>query len=328
MTRSTRLAVLTGLDGTGDSASVQSTVQSVAAMLSRSGVKVDPDRLRTRNVAAVMIKAVLPPFAAPGSTLDVVVSSLGDAKSLRGGSLMIAPLRAVNGEVYAVASGELIVGGFAASGSGTTVTKNHPTVGRIPGGGIVERAVEVELGADNRIVWLLNQADFTTANRLAAVIAKEGLGATALDSHRVRVVLSESQRANLIPLIARIEALTLESDAIAKVVINPRTGTVVMGANVRLSPVALAHGGLEVSVASRNEVVQPGAFAGGTTAGIRNAEVKATEAGGALHLVKGSANLGELVAALNALGVKPSDLIDILQAIRSAGALNAELEVL
>ncbi len=319
--------IVTGLDGTGDSARSTFTVQSVAAMLSRSGVKVAPEMLRTKNVAAVMVTAMLPPFATPGSTLDVTVSSLGDAKSLRGGSLMLTPLLGVDGKIYAMSSGELAVGGFSASGGGSSVSKNHATAGRIPSGATIEQHVGIDLTGLTELIWVLHDADFTTASNMAAAISKTGVAASARDGRHVVIPVGEDRRADIVGLIAAVESVAFTTDAVAKVILNARTGTVVMGANVRIAQVALAHGGIEVEIATKNEVVQPGALAGGTTAGVRNAQVTAREKEGGVKLVKPTASLGDLVTALNALGVKPSDLIDILQAIKAAGALGATIEV-
>lgn len=319
--------LVVGLNGTGDSSQTLFTVQSISAMLSRMGMRVDPKLLRTRNVAAVMVTARLAAFATPGSKTDVVVSSVGDARSLRGGTLILTPLKAVNGEVYATAQGTLTVGGFSAGRAGSTVTKNHPTVGRVPSGGTIEREVSVALSGRKQLVYVLKQADFTTASNVAQAITQAGAKAQAMDSRRIVVTIPAAQQKNPVALIAKIEVATVQTDAVAKVVMNARTGTVVMGAHVRLGMVALAHGGLQVEIASDNDVVQPGPLAKGQTRGLRNSTVKAKEVKGSIKLVKRTATLGDLVAALNTLGVSPRDLIDILQAVRQAGGLEAEIEV-
>jgi flagellar P-ring protein precursor FlgI len=197
--------IVTGLDGTGDSARSTFTVQSVAAMLSRSGVKVAPEMLRTKNVAAVMVTAILPPFATPGSTLDVTVSSLGDAKSLRGGSLMLTPLLGVDGKIYAMASGELSVGGYSASGGGSSVSKNHATAGRIPSGATIEQPVGIDLTGLTELVWVLHDADFTTARNMADAITKAGVAASARDGRHVVIPVGEDRRADIVGLIAAVE---------------------------------------------------------------------------------------------------------------------------
>ncbi len=319
--------LVVGLNGTGDSNQTLFTVQSVSAMLSRMGMRVDPKMLRTRNVAAVIVTAKLAAFAMPGTKTDVVVSSIGDARSLRGGTLVLTPLKAVNGEVYATAQGPLSVGGFSAKKAGSSVTKNHPTVGRVPSGATIEREVGVELKGQKQLVYILKQADFTTASNVAAAITQTGAKAQAVDSRRIVVTVPDNSQDNPVPLIARIEIAKVKTDTVAKVVMNARTGTVVMGTNVRLGMVALAHGGLQVEIAADNEVVQPGTLAKGKTAKLRNATIKAKETKSSIRLVKRTASLGDLVSALNAMGVSPRDLIDILQAVRQAGALEAEIEI-
>jgi flagellar P-ring protein precursor FlgI len=319
--------IVVGLDGTGDSAQSLFTVQSVVAMLSRMGIRVDPASLRTKNAAAVMVTAKLPPFATPGTEIDVIVSSMGDSKSLKGGTLLLTPLKAVDQKVYAMAQGPMAVGGYSAQNGGTRVVKNHPTVGRIPGGASIERALGIKLEGRSELVYQLKVADFTTASNVAIAITKSGVKARALDARRISVEVPEDQRDEPVALIAKVESVTVVTDTAARIVINARTGTVVMGANVRLNAVALAHGGLQVEVDTSNSVSQPGQFAGGNSRRVRNSRVNAVEGGGRVHLVEKTASLGDLVEALNRLGVSPRDLIDIVQAMRSAGALDAELEI-
>ncbi len=319
--------IVVGLHGTGDSQQSQFTVQSVVAMLSRMGTKVDPASLRTKNAAAVMVTATLPPFATSGTAIDVVVSSMGDAKSLKGGTLLLAPLKAVDQQVYAVAQGPLSVGGFSASGSGSKVTKNHPTVGRIPGGATIERSLAVKLEGRAELVYQLKTADFTTAKNVAEAITKAGAKAKAVDARRIVVEVPEDKRKEPVALIASIESAAVETDSVARVVINARTGTVVMGARVRIDTVALAHGGLQVEIEAQNSVSQPNALAAGQTVGVRNSRVNAKEKGAAIELLEKTASLGQLVEALNKLGVTPRDLIDIVQALRAAGALDAVVEI-
>jgi len=323
----TGYGLVVGLHGSGDTQQSQFTVQAVVAMLSRMGIRVDPTALRLRNVAAVMVTAKLPPFAQSGNRIDVVVSSMGDARSLAGGTLILTPLKAVDSQVYAMAQGPLAVGGFEAAGAGSRLQKNFPNVGRIPSGGSVERGVPMDLAGRESLVYLLHDSDFTTAQKMAEAIKAAGVEARAVDSRQVVVDVPEAQRQNPVELIAKVEAVDFETDVNARIVLNARTGTVVMGSNVRLGNVALAHGGLQVEVQAQNAVSQPNPLTQGQGVGVQNAQVNATEARSSVHLVEGGASLAELVQALNALGVTPRDLIDVLQAMKSAGALNAELEI-
>lgn len=315
-----------GLNGSGDTQQALYTNQALAGLMTREGLRLDPIQVRTRNVALVRVTASLPPFATPGTRVDVTVSSVGDARSLRGGVLELAPLRDANNTMFVMAGGSLAVGGFSASGAGSTVTKNHPTVGRISGGGIIRREFIPELPKE-RLIWALHRADYTTAQNMAVAFDKAGLTSAALNSRQVQIQVPEEKRGNIVKLIAEMESLEIEVDNIAKVVINPRTGTVVMGANVSIGPVALAHGGLQVTVSAQNDVSQPNALATGQSTRLSNASVAADDVAGRVHLVEKTADLKQLVTALNALGVTPNDLIDILQALRQAGALNAEIEV-
>ena len=324
----TGYGLVVGLNGTGDSQQSQFTTQSIVAMMSRMGMRLDAATLRTKNVAAVMVTADLPPFSMPGARIDVVVSSMGDAKSLTGGTLLITPLKGVDGKVYSMSQGPLTVGGYSAGGAGSSVSKNHPTVGRIPSGATVEVPVGIALKDTKRLTYILRDSDFTTAQNVALAISAVGVKASAVDGRRVIVEIPEKDQANPVPLIARIEIAQVSVDVSAKVVLNARTGTVVMGANVQVGTVALAHGALHVEIIAANDVSQPNQFGQGQTVGVQNAEVKATEVRGAVRIVRGEgATLDQLVAALNLLGVSPRDLIDILQAMKSAGALNAEIEV-
>jgi len=280
-------------------------------------------------VAAVMVTADLPPFLRPGTKMDVLVSSLGDSRSLQGGTLLQTPLQAANGQVYAVAQGSLSVGGFTAGGGGTTVTKNHTTVGRIPGGGIVEQGVPTTLANDGTLDVLLSNPDFTTAVRVAqAVDSKFGEGsATALDAATVQVK-ADPQR-NVTALIADIGELTVAQSSVAKVVVNERTGTVVIGGSVQLSPVAVAHGNLSVEISTEFQVSQPGAFSKtGQTVVVPQTTVEAREEQARLMKLQPGATLDELVRALNELKVTPRDIVAILQALKEAGALHAELEII
>ena len=323
--------LVVGLQKTGDDQMILFTVQSLTSMLSRMGVKVDPTDIRARNVAAVMVTATLPPFATIGNTLDIQISSIGNAKSLLGGTLLMTPLRGADGEVYAMAQGSLIIGGYAFAGAGgTSIQKNHPTVGRIPGGAIIEREVKVDINTRSRIVLSLFGEDFTTASRVAEVINQflSGPYAKANNSRSVTVQVPAEYQSKVVGLIARIENLQVQTDRRAKVVLNERTGTVVMGADVRISTIAISHGSLKIHISARRTVSQPQPFAAGRTVVTPESEIQAVEEGGGLLIVNEGVSIGDVVMALNAIGVTPRDLIDILQAIKAAGALEADMVIL
>ncbi|MBI4819605.1 MAG: flagellar basal body P-ring protein FlgI [Deltaproteobacteria bacterium] len=350
-----------GLAGTGDGADVQISRQAVQMMLKRLGTHVDGGRLNLANVASVVVTADLPAFAAAGQRLDVTVSSIGNAKSLQGGTLLMTPLKGADLVVYAVAQGPVSVGGFTAGGSsGSRIEKNHTTVGRVPGGAIVERNVEGSLPISELEINLRNP-DFTTAVRVAkaldAELSKllqadrgtilgggsdskspdetertEGLGADgkmaeARDAGTVIVKLPESLRGKTAIVMATLEGTEVEPDQPARVVVNERTGTVVLGDRVRLAPVAIAHGGLTLEVHETPQPSQPGPFSSGRTTVVPSTQLDAREVTGELRTVPQGASLGEVVRGLNALGMSPRDLIAILQAIKSAGALRAELVI-
>jgi len=325
--------IVVGLSGTGDKArSSPFTPQAIASMLQRLGVAVAAERLNSKNVAAVMVTAKLPPFTKPGATLDVTVSSLGDATTLQGGTLLLTPLLGPDGRVYALAQGPLSVGGGVATGAGgDSVQKNHPTVGRVPRGALVEREVPVTLDTTT-VTFALARADFTTAVRLADAVnhAVESPVARAVDPSTVNVQVPEEERARLMEFVARIELATLKVDEPARVVINERTGTVIMGSEVRISTVAVSHGNLTIQIKEEKLVSQPPPFSpsGATTVVVPKSEVTVKEESGNLGVVPESASIGDVVQALNALGVTPRDLISILQAISQAGALHADLEIM
>ena len=330
-TRSNQLVgygIVVGLDGSGDTQQAIFTVQSVANMLQKFGIAVPANKMKVKNVAAVMVTADLPPFVRPGSKIDVVVSSLGDAKSLQGGTLLQTPLQAANGGVYAVAQGSISIGGFTAGGGGTQVTKNHPTAGRIPEGAIVEQGVPMALTDGKAMNVLLNNPDFTTAARIAqAVNEKLGPGsASALDPATVRVTSSDPS--NIVGLVAQIGELTVIQSTVAKVIVNERTGTVVIGGDVKLSPVALSHGNLNIEISTEFQVSQPAPVSTGQTAVVPQQTVKATEQNARLMNLQPGTTLEDLVRALNELKVTPRDTIAILQALKQAGALHAELEII
>ena len=322
--------LVVGLEGSGDSQQTKFTAQSMANMLETYGVNVPGDKIKVKNAAAVMVTASLPPFARPGTTIDVVVSSLGDARSLQGGTLLQAPLRAANGDIYAVAQGPVSIGGFSAGGGGSSVSKNHATAGRVPGGAIVERETQTDLALDDTISIALNRNDFTTASRVASAI-NEKLGAyfaTAMDGNTVSVSVPSEYRSSVVPLIAQLESVEVTTDTCAKVVVNERTGTVVIGAQARISPVAVTHGSLTVEIARDYAVSQPEPISPGETVVVPQTSVDVTENDAYLMTVESGSSIEELVRALNALNVTPRDLIAILQAIQEAGALQAKLEVI
>ena len=340
--------LVVGLNGTGDSGQARFTLQSTAAMLRRLGATIDPSMIQTKNAAAVMITATLPAHAQPGTHLDVTVSSLGNARSLLGGTLLQTPLLGADRNVYAVAQGPVIIGGFSAGGgSGSSVSLNHVTAGRVPAGAIVEREVPMHAIDGDMIELSLRDPSFVTASRIVHAIEGElGEGmARAVDSGRVQVRIPEAYRRDRVGLVATIQMLEVEPDAPSRVVIDERTGTVVLGGDVSIGEVAIAQGGLTIEIEERFDVAQPNAFGAGQTAVVPDTEVRASvssdlappstptdanrgvSGNGALAHVPSQATLRDVVAALNALGAGPRDLIAIFQALRSAGALQAELEV-
>lgn len=325
--------LVVGLQGTGDMGRAELTVQTVSSMLIREGIRVDKRMLQQMNVAAVMVTAELPPFAAAGQRIDVTVSSMGNARSLQGGTLLMAPLKAADGQVWAVAQGALTLGGWAVDGNfGNTASKNHVTAGRIPEGALVERTMKVKLQGKDHVMLHLRQPDFTTAVKMAqainTAIGSSAQVAKAQDATSVRVEIPENMREDVASYIAGIEILEVQPDAVARVIINERTGTVVLGGEVKVRPCAVAHGNLKVNVGTSYNASQPAPILGqGQTVVTPQVDVNAKEASGQVKAVPASANIVEVVAALNALGVTPRDLVAILQAMKAAGALDARLEV-
>ena len=321
--------LIVGLDSTGDTNGTLFTAQSVASMLERFGVTVPATAIKVKNVAAVMVTCQLPAFARSGSTLDVQVSSIGDAKSLQGGTLLQTPLRAGNGGVYAVAQGAVSVGGFTASGGGSSQTKNHVTAGRVPGGALVEQEVPTTLAGDaGALLITLHQADFTTAARVAQAINRAPLGLTARAADAGTVEISMPGGADPVLTIAGIETLPVTTDTVARVIVNERTGTVVIGGNVSVSACAIAHGALSVKIRARPGVSQPNPLSDrGRTVVVPNTRIDARDEGGRIQTVPAAATVDQVVRALNALGVTPRDLIAILQALKASGSLKAELEI-
>ncbi len=318
-----------GLAGTGDSNKSVNTIQSIINTLRSFGVVVDQTKLQSKNAAAVMISAKLPAFIKPGDTIDVTVSSMGDAKSLAGGTLIQTPLRAANGSVYAVAQGAVTTGGFSAGGTGANVQKNFPTVGLISSGAIVEREVPFQLGANGQFNLALSRPDFTTANRIMeAISSRFGNIAVARDPGTVTIRVPGAFVQDMVSFVAAIEELRIKPDEVARVVINERTGTIVMGSNVSIDEVAVAQGGLTIKITKTRDVIQPAPFSQGRTATAPRETVKAQEANGNLLVLPSTASVGDVVAALNSVGATPRDIITILQAMKAAGALHAEMELI
>ena len=324
--------LMVGLDGSGDQTmQTPFTTQSLNNMLGQLGVTVPAGtNMQLKNVAAVMVTATLPPFARPGQTIDITVSSLGNAKSLRGGTLLMTPLKGADGQVYALAQGNMVVGGAGASANGSKVQINQLSAGRIPAGAIVERGVDSPLGGGGSLMLELNLSDFGTAQLATDAINRSfGAGtATALDARVIQVV-APAQPEERVGFLARLQNLDVSpAQAVAKVVINARTGSVVMNQNVRLGDCAVAHGNLSVVINTEPVISQPNPLSGGATVATQKSQIEITQAGGALQVVRGGASLADVIKGLNALGANPQDLVSILQAMKAAGALRAELEII
>ena len=322
--------LVVGLNGTGDTLQNSAfTLQSLQAMLERLGVNTRAAQLNTKNVAAVMVTARLPAFAASGSPIDVMVSALGDAKSLLGGTLLVTPLLGADGEAYAVAQGTVQTGSVSASGAaGTTVTRGVPTAGRIASGAVVEREVQFQLASLGQMRMTLKNPDFTTSRRIADVINLRFPGAAVSDNPTI-VTVKPPAGQDMVSFVTTIEQMEVEPDLAARVVIDEVSGVIVMGSEVRISTVAIAQGNLTISVQETPQVSQPGAFSQGQTKVTPQSQVKIEEEKGKqLLMVGGAASLSTLVSGLNALGVTPRDMISILQTIKAAGALQADIQVL
>lgn len=324
--------LVVGLDGTGDSSSQPFTVQSLTNMLAQLGVVIPPNiKPQLKNAAAVIVSADLPAFAKPGQTIDVTVSSIGNSKSLRGGTLLMSPLKGADGQVYAIAQGNLVVGGFGADGAdGSRLVVNVPSVGRVPGGATVERTVPNPFDSSDSLTLNLNDADFTTATRVVESINRT-MGkntAMALDggSVKVRAPLEVDKK---VMFVAMLENLQVEpGEAPARVIINSRTGTVVIGNHVRVMPAAVSHGSLTVTITEAYGVSQPAPFSDGETVVVPNSGVQVTEEGSPMFLFEPGTTLNDVVRAVNQVGAAPGDLVAILEALKVAGALRAELLVI
>jgi flagellar P-ring protein precursor FlgI len=325
--------LVVGLQGTGDTLdNAAFTRQSLIGMLERLGVNTRDGTLKPKNIAAVMVTARLPAFARRGTKIDVVVSALGDSSSLNGGTLMVTPLVGADGEVYSVAQGQVGTGGFAASGAASSVTKGVPTSGRIANGANVEREVAFDMGRMETVQITMRNPDFTTARRVAQAI-NSYLGtemARPVDPGTVRLQVPDRYRGDTVAMLTDIEQLRVQPDQLARVVIDERTGTIVMGENVRISTVAIAQGNLTIRITETPQVSQPSPFsATGTTEVVPRTDIQVDEGAGAkMSVLSNGVTLQEMVTGLNALGIGPRDLITILQAIKAAGALQAEIEVM
>jgi len=320
--------IAVGLNGSGDRQQTIFSMQTLANVLRKMGVQAPANLILTRNVASVFVTATLPPFAAPGARIDINVASTGDAKSLEGGTLLLTPLYGPDGQVYAVAQGQLVLGGYTGGGQGNLVQVNHPTSGRIPGGAIIERGLAVDLSQMKKVSFLLQQSDFTTAENTAGVINK-ALGrqiATAIDSRRVELNV---EGRNVPELIAEVEDLPVVVSQHARVVINERTGTVVMGGKVTLGACSVLHGSLSIAVSTQFEVSQPTPFApNGQTLVVPQTKVETKEQPAHRLELNEGATVQDLVNGLQAIGATARDIVAILEAVRAAGALNAELIVI
>lgn len=322
--------LVVGLNKTGDRRQTIFSAQTLANMLERFGVAVSPDEIKIENIAAVIVTAQLGPYTPAGAQIDVTASSIGDARSLQGGTLVPTSLRAPDGQAVAMAQGPLSIGGFGAGSGDNSVQVNHLTVGRIPGGGLVQSARISALPVTGAIRLGLRDPDFISAGRVARAVNME-LGVTAarvIDAGAVTIDVPEQYRTSLPELIARLEPLPITIDVVARVVINERTGTVVMGGDVRLGPAAVAHGNLSVRIATQNEVSQPAPFSQGQTTTVPQTELDVAEGQAQLVTLDAGATLADVVRALNTLGVTPRDIIAVMQALKAAGALRAELVIL
>lgn len=324
--------LVVGLNGTGDTQRSTFTLQSVTSMLKRFGITVPQADLRLRNVGAVMVTASVSGSAKEGTSTDVVVSSMGDATSLQGGTLLMTPLSGIDGTVYATAQGPLSVGGMSIKANGSEIRRNHTAAGRIPAGAMVEKSVSNGVKPDSTVSIILSQPDYTTASRIAeAVNAKLGQGgALALDGSSVRIAVPQQYQAEgkMVDFISIIELLEINPDVTAKVIVNERTGTIVVGGNVSILPVAISHGGLNIEIESVPVISQPNAFSQGQTVATQLSMLGVGEDSSAVVALNGAATVQDVAKALNSLRVSPRDIISIFQALKEAGALKAELIII
>jgi flagellar P-ring protein precursor FlgI len=322
--------LVVGLNGTGDRRQTYFPTQTLANMLERSGVKIDPDYVRVRNIAAVMVTATLPPFIRQGSRVDVTVSSIGDAQSIQGGILIMTPLQAANSQVYVTAQGAVTTGGYQAGSNRNRVQLNHPTVGRVPNGGLVEKDVAVDFTGKSMLHLVLNQSDFTTVSRAVHAI-NESSGASvasAIDGRTITISVPADYRDRIVEFMSVIENATMEVDRPARVVINEKTGTIVLGKEVKIAEVSIIHGSLSLQVGTVFNVSQPLPFSRGKTEIVPETDISVQEDKGQTVQLHEGASVEEIVRALNTIGASPRDVIAILQAIKAQGALQAELEII
>ena len=324
--------IVVGLDRTGDGTKSEFTIQSIVNMLERFGLQVDPKQIKPKNVAAVMVTAELSPYSRPGSRVDVLVSSISDATSLQGGVLLMTPLLGVDGEVYIQVQGAVSVGGVSAGGDGGSVSQNHTLVGRIPGGGVALQRSPIRMEDNGLVTFLLRNPDFTTASRIASVLNDEFNQpiAMVLDAGTIeaRVPPEMYGASSTVEFISRSESLEIVPDVPARVVINERTGTVVVGSKVRLSQVAITHGALSISITPTTQVSQPGPFSQGTTQTVESNQIQVEAEGASMVVLDETPDVESVAKALNALGVKPRDVVAIFQALKQAGALQADLVII
>ena len=324
--------LVVGLDGTGDSSSSTFTTQSVLNMMERFGISVSPGRLSVKNVAAVIVTAELPFLAKAGSRIDVLVSSLGDAKSIANGTLLPTPLTAPNGEMYVLVQGPVSVGGFSVSaGGGNSVQKNHPTVGRVPNGGLITKTPPSSYSSEviaRSLQLVLNEPDFTTATRMVSAInAQFQNTAQSIDASAVKITVPQAEK-DIVAFLSRLENLTVTPASQAMIVINERTGTIVVGSQVRIAPVAVSHSNLTIQIKTEEEVSQPSPLSGGDTIVTSKEDIEVQEGNPELQVIRGGASIDDVVRALNLIGIAPRDMIIILQAIKQAGALHARLVIM
>jgi flagellar P-ring protein precursor FlgI len=322
--------LVVGLNGTGDRRQTYFSTQTLANMLERSGLTVSADQIRVKNIAAVMVTAVLPPFVRKGSQIDITVSSIGDAENIQGGVLIMTPLRAANGEAYVVAQGQLALGGFGAGAGGNRVQTGHPTVGRIPNGGLVEKEVPVDIAGKTQLNLVLHESDFTSASRAVKVI-NESVGrpvAAALDGRTIAIKVPEDYANRIVDFIAVVENAKVNVDFPARVVVNERTGTIVLGKDVRIASVSIIHGNLSLQVGTVLEVSQPAPWSLGKTTVVPQTTLSAQEDKARGVTLRDGASVEEVVRALSSIGAAARDIIAILQAIKASGALRAELEII
>ena len=323
--------IVVGLNGTGDKDQTRFTTQALANALAKSGLSLSPASIKVKNVALVLVQAELPPFARSGSRIDITVSSTGDAQSLQGGVLLLTELKAIDGLTYAMAQGPVSIGGFAAGGGGSSVTVNHPTTGRVPNGAIVERQVDFPFLADGRIRYLFDRSDFTTMDRAVAVV-NEALGARyalPVNPRVMEIIIPPEHTSDVVSLISRLENLTIQPDTTARIVINERTGTIVIGENVKVDRVAIAHGNLTIQILTDNLAVpSPGVVRPAETVIETNITTAVDQGDARVMVTEEGVSLGTIARTLNALKVSPRDIIAIFQALKEAGAIHAELKLI